>query len=146
MCMQCGALAPFLQGGRRFFSRRENTALVGGPGNMAVYRHILVVPPTAKTLPPYCITAEKRKTAYRQKLPPCCITAEKIPPCFGFTASAKVVTAKDEETANRLKMRIPPACVRLKNRCRPSPCFFLTCKVNLHYSPAVCTPKPWASF
>ena len=28
------------QGGRRYFSRREITALVGGPGNMAVYRHI----------------------------------------------------------------------------------------------------------
>ena len=42
-----------LQGGRRYFSRREITALV--------YRHILVMPPTAKV-----VTAEKRKTAYRQ--------------------------------------------------------------------------------
>ena len=42
----------FLQGGRRYFSRREITALVGGPGNMAVYRHKLVIPPTAKVLSP----------------------------------------------------------------------------------------------
>ena len=27
------------------FFRREITALVGGPGNIAVYRHILVIPP-----------------------------------------------------------------------------------------------------
>ena len=32
------------QGGCRYFSRREITALVGGPGNMAVYRHSLVIP------------------------------------------------------------------------------------------------------
>ena len=48
------------QGGRWYFSRREITARVGGPGNMAVYRHILVMPPTAKVF-----TAEKRKTAHR---------------------------------------------------------------------------------
>ena len=55
----------FFQGGRRYFSRREITALVGGLGNMAVYRHIFgntayhqsvtaenEKPPTAKTLPP----------------------------------------------------------------------------------------------
>ena len=53
------------QGGRRYFSRREITALVGGPGNMEVYRHILVIPPTAKV-----VTAEKRKTAYRKAFPP----------------------------------------------------------------------------
>ena len=40
------------QGGRRYFSRREITAPVGGPGNMAVYRHVLVLPSTAKVLPP----------------------------------------------------------------------------------------------
>ena len=50
-----------LQGGRRYFSRREINALVGGPGNMAVYRHILVIPPTAKV-----VTAKKRQTAYHQ--------------------------------------------------------------------------------
>ena len=47
------------QVGRRYFSRHEITALVGGPGNMAVYRHSLEIPPTAKA-----VTAEKRKTAY----------------------------------------------------------------------------------
>ena len=36
-----------LQGGRWYFPPREITALVGGPGNMAVYHHILVIPPTA---------------------------------------------------------------------------------------------------
>ena len=45
------------------FFRREITALVGGPGNMAVYRHILVIPPTVKI-----VTAEKRRTAYRQNI------------------------------------------------------------------------------
>ena len=43
------------------FSSREITALVGGPGNMAVYRHILVIPPTAKV-----VTAGKRQTSYHQ--------------------------------------------------------------------------------
>ena len=61
----------------RYFSCREITALVGGPGNIAVYRHI-----------------------------------------FGFTASAKVVTAKNDETAYRQKItaiwQYRPACVRLK--------------------------------
>ena len=65
---------PFFQSGRRYFSRREITALVGGPVNIAVYRHILVIPPTAKVLPP---KNEKPPTA--KTLPPCCITAEKIP-------------------------------------------------------------------
>ena len=41
-------IVDFFQGGRLDFSRREVTALVGGPGNMAVYRipfrHILVLP------------------------------------------------------------------------------------------------------
>ena len=96
------------QGGRRYFSRREIAALVGGPGNMAVYRHILVIPPTAKVLPPknekpptaktsppYCITAEKntaifwfyrfrqKSTAnprYRQKVPPTLNAAKRVPP------------------------------------------------------------------
>ena len=76
----------FFEGGRRCFSRREITALVGGPGNTAVYRHILVIPPTAKLLPP---KNEKPPTA--KTLPPYCVTAKKIPPYFGFTASAKKV-------------------------------------------------------
>ena len=55
-----------LQGGRWYFPPREITALVGGPGNMAVYHHILVIPPTA-----IVVTAENRKTAYRRiALPP----------------------------------------------------------------------------
>ena len=41
------------------------TALVGGPGNMAVYRRISVIPPTAKVLPP---KNEKPPTA--KTLPP----------------------------------------------------------------------------
>ena len=51
------------QGGRWYFSRREITARVGGPGNMAVYRHILVMPPTAKV-----VTVINRKTVYRQTI------------------------------------------------------------------------------
>ena len=45
------------------FSRREITALVGGPGNKAVYRYFLVIPPTAKSVPP-----EKLKAASRQNI------------------------------------------------------------------------------
>ena len=55
----------FWQGGRRYFSRREITALVGGPGNMAVYRHILVIPPTVKVLLP-----KNEKTPTAEALPP----------------------------------------------------------------------------
>ena len=42
------------QGGRRYFSSREITAVVGGPVNLTIYRHILVIPPTAKV-----VTAKK---------------------------------------------------------------------------------------
>ena len=93
--------------GRRYFSRREINALVSGPDNMAVYCHILVIPPTgnkvlppknekpppAKTLPPYCITAEKYRhilvlplppkntaNSRHQKVPPTLNTAKRVPP------------------------------------------------------------------
>ena len=93
------------QGGRRCFSRREITALVGGPGNMAVYRHILVIPPTAKVLPPknrlppkqyrrialppkksrhiLVYRFRQKSTAnsrYCQKVPPTLNTAKRVPP------------------------------------------------------------------
>ena len=38
----------YLKGDRRYFSRHEIAALVGGPGNMAVYRHVLVISSTTK--------------------------------------------------------------------------------------------------
>ena len=38
MCAKFHGLTRKNQGGRRYFSRREITALVGGPGNMAIYR------------------------------------------------------------------------------------------------------------
>ena len=96
-------LTGFLHGGRRYFSRREIIALVGGPGNVAVYRHILVISSTAKV-----VTAEIRKTAYRQN-----ITAEKIPPYFGFTASAKKIpptldTAKRAPPILDTAQMVPP--------------------------------------
>ena len=91
------------QGGRRYFFRREITALVGGPGDMAVYRHILVIPPTAQALPP---KNEKLPTA--KTLPPCCITAEKISPCFGFTASAKKVPPTLDTAKKYRQLSIPP--------------------------------------
>ena len=54
------------------------------------------------------------KNYRRMALPP-----KKIPPYFGFTASAKIVTAKNEKTANRLQItavwQYRPARVRLKN-------------------------------
>ena len=76
--------------------------MVGGPRNMAVYRHILVVPPTAKVLPP---KNDKPHTA--KTLPPYCIIAEKIPPYFGFTASAKKVPTLDTAKKYR-QLPIPP--------------------------------------
>ena len=47
------------RGDRPYFARRESTAPVGGPGNIADYRDILVIPPIAKV-----VVAEKRKPAY----------------------------------------------------------------------------------
>ena len=91
------------QVGRRYFSRHEITALVSGPGNMAVYRHILVIPPTAKVLPP---KNEKSPTA--TTLQPFCITAEKIPPYLGFTASAKKVPPTLGTTKKCRQLSIPP--------------------------------------
>ena len=93
----------FFQGGRRYFSRREITALVDGPGNMAVYRNILVIPPTAKVLPlnnkksPAAVLHYRRKNTaifwfyrfrqkstansrYRQKVSPTLKTAKRVPP------------------------------------------------------------------
>ena len=95
-------------GSSAFFPRREITALVRGPGNTAVYRHILVIPltakvllpkngkpPTAKTIPPCCITAKKNtaifwfyrvcqkstaNSSYRQKVPPTLNTAKRVSP------------------------------------------------------------------
>ena len=52
---------------------------------MAIYRHVLEIPPTAKVIPPYCITAEK------------------IPQHFCFTTSSK----KEPLTLDTAK-RIPP--------------------------------------
>ena len=84
-------------------------------------------------LPPYfgftasakVVTAEKWKPPAAKKLPPYRVTAEKIPPYFGFTAWAKVVAAKNEKTANRLKItavwQYRHAGVRLKNRYRRPP-------------------------
>ena len=51
------------QGGRQYFSRGDIAAMVGGPGNVAVSRHILVMPPTAKV-----VTVINRKTVYRQTI------------------------------------------------------------------------------
>ena len=72
LSLNCHVKGKKNQGGRRYFCRREITALVGGPGNTAVYRHISVVPPTAKV-----VTAEKRKPPTANTVPPYCITAEK---------------------------------------------------------------------
>ena len=67
-----------------------------------MYCHILVLPPPPKSLPP------------KNEKPP---TAEKLPPYFGFTASAKVATAKKRKTTYRRKItavwHYRPACVRL---------------------------------
>ena len=69
-----------------------------GPGNMAVYRHILVIRPTAKVCH-MTVTIEKRKTAYRQNNTAVLRYHQKTPPYFGFTASVK---------------KIPPSCVTTK--------------------------------
>ena len=90
-----------IQSGRRYFPRREITALVGSPGNMAVYRHIFVVPPTAKVSP------SKNETAYRQNITAVLHCHRKIPPYFGFTASGKTYRQKVPPTLNTAK-RVPP--------------------------------------
>lgn len=63
-----------IQGGSRYFSRRENTALVGRKGIREV-RHILEIlpknekPPTDKKIPPYSLPPEYRNTASAKKTP-----------------------------------------------------------------------------
>ena len=56
------------------------------------------------------------RSRYRQKM------KNRLPPYFGFTASAKVVTAQKQKTAYRRKItavwHYRPACVRLKKRYR----------------------------
>ena len=52
----------FFQGGRRDFSRREITALVGSPGNMAVSPYF------GNTAYRRSITCQKQRTAYRQNI------------------------------------------------------------------------------
>ena len=59
----------YLQGGHRFFSRREITALVGGPNNM-VHRYTSVIPPIAKGLPPKNEKPPTAKTYRRLALQP----------------------------------------------------------------------------
>ena len=66
---------------------------------MAVYRHILVLPPPPESLPP-----KNKKTPTAEKLPPYGITVETLTPYFGFTASAEVVTAKKRKTAYSQKI------------------------------------------
>ena len=69
--------------------------MVGGPGNVAVYLHILVIPPTAKVLPP---KNEKPPTA--KTLPPYCITAEKYRHILRF---------RPKTTANSIyRQKVPP--------------------------------------
>ena len=65
---------------------------------MAVYLHIRVLPPAPKSLP-----RKNEKTPTAEKLPPYGVTSEILPPYFGFTASAEVVTAKKRKTAYHQK-------------------------------------------
>ena len=127
------------QGGRRYFSRREITALVGGPGNMVVYRHILVIPPTAKV-----VTVEKRKTAYhqnitsvlhyrrkntaiyfvlplppkkyRRKVPPALNTAKRVPPTLD--TAQKVPPTLDTAPRHRVHTGYRPKCTGRSFRVR----------------------------
>ena len=93
----------FFQDGRRYNCRRGITALVGGPGSMAVNLHIVVIPPTAKVLPP---KNERSPTA--ESLPPYCSIDEKIPPYLGFTASAKKYLQFLIPTKEYRQLSIPP--------------------------------------
>ena len=74
------------------------------------YRHNLVLAHPPKSLPP-----KNEKPPNAEKLPPYGTTAENLPQYFGFTASAKVFTAKKDKTAYRRKVT---ACVRPKKRYR----------------------------
>ena len=85
-----------LQGGHRYFPRREISALVSAPGNMAVYHHILVIPPTAKVLPP-----KNEKQPNAKILPPYCITAEKY-------RHILVLPLPPKNTANSRHQKVPP--------------------------------------
>ena len=76
---------------------------MGGPDNMAVYRHILVIPPTAKV-----VTAEKRKKAYRQSIIAVFHYRRKIQPYLGFTASAKKIPPTLDNAEKYRQLSIPP--------------------------------------
>ena len=80
------------------------------------YRHILVLPPPPKSLPP---KHEKPPTA--ETLPPYGITAvwhyrRKTTHIFCFTGSTKVVTAKKRKTAYRRKITASAKVVTVKKR------------------------------
>ena len=75
---------------------------------MAVYRQILVIQPTAQVLP-----AKNEKPPTAKTLPPYCIAAKQIPPCFGFTAFVTKSTANSRYRQNvrptfNAAKRIPP--------------------------------------
>ena len=70
---------------------------------MAVYHHILVIPPTVKV-----VTAEKRKTACRQNNTAVLHYRRKILPCFGFTASAKTIPPTLDTAKKYRQLSTPP--------------------------------------
>ena len=60
-------------------------------------------------LPPKSLPPKNEKPPTAKTLPPCCITAAKIPPCFGFTDSAKKIPPTlDTDTEKYRQFSIPP--------------------------------------
>ena len=121
-------LTGFLHGGRRYFSRREIIALVGGPGN---YRHMLVIPPTAsvvtddkrttptaKTLPPkkyaifsfYRFHQKNTNSRYRQKVLPTLNTAKRVPPTLDTAQKVPPTldTAQKVPPTLDIAQKVPP--------------------------------------
>ena len=82
------------------------------------YRHILYLPPTAEKIPP-----KTENCLPPKQLPPYCIAAKDIPRYLYFPLTAKVVCAKNRNTACRPQknavLQYRPALVRLENRYRP---------------------------
>ena len=60
------------------------------------------LPPSFES--PFTLPPKNERPFTVEKLPPHGSTAEKLPPYFGFTASAKVVTARKRQTAYRRKI------------------------------------------
>ena len=95
--MCSSSLSVWLLIGHRYFSRREITALVGGPGNMAPLPPYFGNTATAKV-----VTAEKRKNANRQNIAAVLHYRRKNTAIFWF------YRFRQKSSNSRYRQKVPP--------------------------------------